>query len=56
MEKAERKRPEKKTKPKLTDKEPSERFIETARKIGVKESAPIFDDVLRKMGGEKDQR
>ena len=44
-----------KPKPKLTDKEQSERFIETARELGVDESGEEFDktisQILRKKPG-----
>jgi len=38
-----------KPKPKLTDKEQSERFIETARKLGVDESGDKFERTLDKI-------
>jgi hypothetical protein len=39
-----------KPKPKLTDKEQSERFIETARKLGVdEESQKAFENTFRKI-------
>ena len=38
-----------KPKPKLTDKEQSERFIETARELGVDESGEQFEKALRKI-------
>jgi hypothetical protein len=40
-------KPKKKTK--LTDKEQSERFIETARKLGANESAEDFEVKFRKI-------
>jgi hypothetical protein len=39
----------KKAKPKLTDKEQSERFIETARELGVDESGEDFERVAEKI-------
>ena len=39
----------KKAKPKLTDKEQSERFIETARKLGADESGKDFDRAFKKI-------
>jgi hypothetical protein len=39
-----------KPKPKLTDKEQSERFIETARGLGVDESGKEFEIVFQKIG------
>lgn len=36
----------KKAKPKLSDKEQSERFIETARKLGVDESGKTFEEAF----------
>ncbi|MBR1215934.1 hypothetical protein [Bradyrhizobium sp. JYMT SZCCT0180] len=38
-----------KAKPKLTDKEQSERFKETARKLGVDETGESFDAAFRKI-------
>lgn len=38
-----------KPKPKLTDKEQSERFIETARELGVDESGTAFDEAMEKI-------
>ena len=38
-----------KPKPKLTDKEQSERFKETARELGVDESGKEFEAVVRKI-------
>ena len=35
-----------KAKPKLTDKEQSERFIKTARELGVDESGKAFDKIV----------
>jgi hypothetical protein len=43
----------KKAKPKLTDKEQSERFIETARELGVDESGQKFEVAISKMLKEK---
>lgn len=37
----------KKAKPKLSDKEQSERFIETARELGVDESGEEFEEAFR---------
>lgn len=39
----------KKAKPKLTDKEQSERFIETARELGVDESGDAFERAVKKI-------
>lgn len=39
----------KKPKPKLSDKEQSERFMETARELGVDESGEEFERALRKI-------
>jgi hypothetical protein len=39
----------KKSKPKLTDKEQSERFIETAQELGVDESGEEFERVMEKI-------
>jgi hypothetical protein len=39
----------KKAKPKLTDKEQSERFIETARKLSVDESGAKFEQTFKKI-------
>jgi ribosomal protein S6E (S10) len=41
----------KKAKPKLTDKEQSERFKETARKIGVDEDGRSFEEAFNKITG-----
>jgi hypothetical protein len=38
-----------KPKPKLTDKEQSERFIETARKLGVDESGKLFESAATRI-------
>jgi hypothetical protein len=38
-----------KPKPKLTDKEQSERFKATARELGVDESGKHFEDALKKL-------
>jgi hypothetical protein len=38
-----------KPKPKLTDKEQSERFIETALELGVDESGKAFDRTFKKI-------
>jgi hypothetical protein len=38
-----------KPKPKMTDKEQSERFKETARKLGADESGKEFEESLRKI-------
>jgi hypothetical protein len=40
-------------KPKLTDKEQSERFKETARQLGVDESGEIFDRAIEKILGDQ---
>jgi hypothetical protein len=39
----------KKAKPKLSDKEQSERFIETARRLGVDETGASFDRAFKKI-------
>ena len=39
----------KKAKPKLTDKEQSERFKKTARELGVDESGRAFEKALKKL-------
>ena len=39
----------KKAKPKLTDKEQSERFIKTARGLGVDESGKSFEGAFKKI-------
>jgi hypothetical protein len=41
--------PKSKPKIKLTDKEQSERFKETARKLGVDESGEKFEEALKKI-------
>jgi hypothetical protein len=43
----------KRAKPKLTDKKQSERFIETARELGVDESGEIFNEAVAKILGKK---
>jgi hypothetical protein len=43
----------KKAKPKLTDKEQSERFIETARALGVDESGKEFNKTFNKIISSK---
>jgi hypothetical protein len=45
-----------KPKPKITDKEQSERFKQTARELGVDESGDKFEEVLRKIAIPKKQR
>jgi hypothetical protein len=42
-----------KPKPKLTDKDQSERFIETAREIGVDESGKEFDRAIGRLINQK---
>lgn len=42
-----------KPKPKLTDKEQSERFKETARQLGVDESGEHFEKTFRKIATAK---
>jgi hypothetical protein len=42
-----------KPKPKLTDKEQSERFKETARVLDVDESGKIFEQVVKKVLSKK---
>lgn len=44
----------KKAKPKLTDKEQSERFKETARELGVDESGNAFDLAFDKVAHSKE--
>jgi hypothetical protein len=39
----------KKAKPKLTDKEQSERFIETARRLHAEDGGEKFEEVFRKI-------
>jgi hypothetical protein len=39
----------KKAKPKLTDKGQSERFIETARELGVDETGEAFESAVKKI-------
>jgi hypothetical protein len=46
----------KKAKPKLTDKEQSERFIETARKLRVDESGAAFEIAVKKLISSKPAR
>lgn len=43
----------KKAKPKLTDKEQSERFKQTARELGVDESGESFEKAFRKVVTQK---
>lgn len=47
MAKAEK--PKAKPKPKFTDKEQSERFIETARKLGVETTGEKFEEAVKKI-------
>jgi hypothetical protein len=47
--------PKKKAKPKLTDKEQSERFKQTARELGVDESGEDFERALDKIMPVKKQ-
>ena len=42
-----------KPKPKLTDKEQSERFIKTARKLGVSLDREVFEDTFSKIVSKK---
>jgi len=42
-------KPKAKPKPKLSDKQQSERFKETARKLGVDESGKEFDRIFQKI-------
>jgi hypothetical protein len=42
-----------KLKPKLTDKEQSERFVETARKLGVDESGKSFEKAFEAISKPK---
>jgi hypothetical protein len=44
----------KKAKPKLTDKEQSERFKEAARRLGVDESGEAFEKAFKKITTLKD--
>lgn len=46
----------KKAKPKLTDKEQSERFKETARELGVDESGEEFERTLKSIIGRGPHR
>jgi len=46
----------KKAKPKLTDKEQSERFKETARELGVEESGEEFERAFDKVSRAKPDR
>jgi hypothetical protein len=46
---AQREKPKAKPKPKPTDKAQFERFVETARKLGVEEVGPAFDDAFRRI-------
>jgi hypothetical protein len=46
-------KPRPKAKPKLTDKEQSERFIETARQLGVDETGTDFEKALDQIIPEK---
>jgi hypothetical protein len=45
----------KKAKPKLTDNEQSERFIETAQKLDVDESGKTFEDVFQRIVPAKNE-
>jgi hypothetical protein len=45
----------KKAKPKLTDKEQSERFKETARELGVDESGKSFEEAVTRIFPAKNQ-
>jgi len=56
MEKAGTRKPAPKTKPKLTDKEQSERFRETARKLGAEATSEQFEKMFGKMGPRNDLR
>ncbi len=46
---APREKPTAKPKPKPTDKTQFERFVETARKLGVEEVGPAFDETFKKI-------
>jgi hypothetical protein len=46
----------KKAKPKLTDKEQSERFIEAAREIGFEDDSSRFEKVFKKLVPPKVRR
>jgi hypothetical protein len=54
MVKAEK--PKAKPKPKFTDKAQSERFIETARKLGVEETGEAFERAFEKIVPVKSKR
>ncbi|MGY3034115.1 hypothetical protein ACVIIV_003285 [Bradyrhizobium sp. USDA 4354] len=43
-----------KPKPKLSDKEQSERFMQTARELGVDESGEAFETTFRKIAKAKE--
>jgi hypothetical protein len=47
MAQAKREKAKPKQRPKFTDKAQSERFIEAARKLGVEEVGPAFEEALR---------
>jgi len=47
------KKPKAKPKPKFTDKAQSERFIETARKLGIEETGEAFDRAFEKVAPPK---
>ena len=47
MAKAAKRKPS--PKPKFTDKEQSERFIETARKLGVDDAGEVFEAAFKKI-------
>jgi hypothetical protein len=53
MAKAETPKTKPKAKPKFTDKAQSERFIETARKLGVEETGEEFERTFKKIAPPK---
>jgi hypothetical protein len=46
-------KPKQKAKPKFTDKAQSERFIETARKLGVEETGEALEEALTKIASHR---
>jgi hypothetical protein len=54
---AEKPRPKEKPKrkPKFDDKAESERFVEAARKLGIEEAGPAFEQAFRKVVSQKDR-
>jgi hypothetical protein len=49
MAKAEKPKAKRNPKPKFTDKEESERFIEAARELGIEETEQKFEDAFKKI-------